>query len=98
MRIEINEKFVIDIDNYSNHTLMEIGTIKTGKNAGQVSEMVIGYYNNIPAAVRKYVFLTAIRGVEKDTLLGYVERFEKIEKDIVEKLGGIDCRKGEEKK
>ena len=97
MRIDIDEKFVIDIDNYGNHTLMEIGVVQKGKNAGEVRETVIGYYNSVATAVRKYVSLGVLRSAERDTLLGYVERFEKAAKEIIEKFGGIDCRKGEKK-
>ena len=89
MRVTVNERFSIDIDNYGNHTLIEHGIGKSGKSAGQPTESTWGYYNSIATACKKIVDISVLDGAEQQTLAEYVNRYENATKTILDSLKGV---------
>ena len=89
MRVSVNSRFTIDIDNYGNHTLIEHGIGKSGKATGQPTESVWGYFSSIASAVNKITEIVVLDDTERLTLAEYVERYENAVKSILIDLKGV---------
>ena len=87
MIIKLDDTYRIEIDGLKNHTLYKKSTYVNGKNIGEQYENVIGYFNSIPSAVRRYIVELTDDNDLTLTLQEYIGRYEKISKEVLERIG-----------
>ena len=92
MKVTINDKCYVEVDNHNNYTpfLYSEGgeVIMTGKFKGQVSQpkwvSSHKYFSNMPNAIRYVLEQDAFSEGEEITLKEYVSRIENIKAEVVE--------------
>lgn len=77
MKLIIDEHYEIHVDSNRNHTLRKNAYTKDGKNVGQHRYDDLGYYRDIPSALKAYLTLEAFDNVKVATLEEYISRYEK---------------------
>lgn len=86
MTIRLDNYFTIDIDTIGNHSLTETQKVKSGKNKGNDYRVIHGHYRDIAGAVRKYLEINALGHEEQLTLIQFLDRYEKLLKDVETKF------------
>lgn len=87
MRVTLANDFVIDIDDVGNYTLNEIKGTRADKDGNEIEVLRNwGYHSNLRNAVNKFIHLRVISANETLTLAQFVERWEKLQHDILKKL------------
>lgn len=87
MRVTLANDFVIDIDDVGNYTLNEIKGTRADKDGNEIEVLRNwGYHSNLRNAVNKFIHLRVISANETLTLKQFVERWEKLQHDILKKL------------
>ena len=86
MTIRLDAHFTIDIDTIGNHSLTETQKVKSGKNKGNDYRVIHGHYRDIASAIRKYLEINALGDEETLTLIQFLDRYEKLLKDVETKF------------
>ncbi len=87
MIIELDNTYRIEIDGLKNHTLYKKQIYASGENVGKKYEIILGFFNGVPSAVKRYIIELTDDNDLVLTLREYVERYEKISKEVLERIG-----------
>lgn len=77
-----NENFYIDFDKDGNYTLRETKVTQSGKNAGSEYDTVIGYYNTLSSAVKRYISRQLGESEDTVTIKQFLEVYEKLVDEV----------------